>query len=51
MHPTNANAVIAVDLAKNADAIIGATAQEIEQRLYAKRDEIGPELRPGLKYV
>lgn len=51
MHPTNANAVIAIDLAKNAEAIIDATANEIEERLYARHDEIDPAMRPGLKLI
>ncbi|GEA11298.1 exodeoxyribonuclease I [Alteromonas sp. KUL49] len=51
-HPTNPNAIIAVDLSKPIEALLNDDAETIRQKLYAKSDELesGDE-RPGLKLI
>ncbi|WP_018981440.1 exodeoxyribonuclease I [Salinimonas chungwhensis] len=50
-HPTNSNAVIVVDLAKDVDAIIDLPAEDIAGRLYANKETLGDLPRPGLKLI
>ena len=50
-HPTNANAVIVVDLNKDVSPLVTLSAEQIRERLYTKRDELGDELPIGVKLV
>ena len=51
-HPTNQNAVIVVDLAKNPQPLIDLNVEELQQRLYTKRDDLAPnELPVPIKLV
>ncbi|MGO1297918.1 MAG: exodeoxyribonuclease I, partial [Vibrio sp.] len=45
-HPTNKNAVIVVDLAKNPQILLDLTAEELTTRLYTKQSELGPDEDP-----
>ncbi|CAH8208072.1 exodeoxyribonuclease I [Vibrio aestuarianus] len=45
-HPTNQNAVIVVDLAKNPQPLINLNVEELQQRLYTKRDDLAPDELP-----
>lgn len=45
-HPTNQNAVIVVDLAKNPQPLIDLNVKELQQRLYTKRDDLAPDELP-----
>lgn len=45
-HPTNQNAVIVVDLAKNPQPLIDLNVEELQQRLYTKRDDLAPDEQP-----
>lgn len=45
-HPTNQNAVIVVDLAKNPQPLIDLNVEELQQRLYTKRDDLAPDELP-----
>ncbi|WP_372620609.1 exodeoxyribonuclease I [Alteromonas stellipolaris] len=52
-HPTNSNAIIAVDLSKPIDSLLNDSPEEIKAKLYA-RYEPGSDansLRPGLKLI
>lgn len=50
-HPTNNNAVITIDLAKDPQPILDLSAEELQQRLYTKRDELGDLLPVPVKLV
>ncbi|AXR06265.1 exodeoxyribonuclease I [Salinimonas sediminis] len=50
-HPTNANAIIAVDLAQPVAALLELSAEEIHQRLYMRRAELGELSRPAIKLI
>jgi len=51
-HPTNPNAIIAVDLAKPIDSLINDTPEEIKAQLYTPHDTKGTDsARPGLKLI
>jgi exodeoxyribonuclease-1 len=50
-HPTNPNAVIAIDLSKPIDSLLNDDVEEIQRKLYAKQDELNGEARPGLKLL
>jgi len=39
-HPTNKNAVIAIDLAKNPQPLFDLTSEDIKERLYTRHDEL-----------
>ncbi len=39
-HPTNQNAVIMVDLAKNPQPLLDMTPEQLHERMYTKRDEL-----------
>lgn len=45
-HPTNKNAVIAVDLAKDPQPLFDLSAEEIEARLYTRHDELAEGEQP-----
>lgn len=45
-HPTNSNAVIVVDLAKDPSPLIELDSETIEQRLYTKRADLLPDELP-----
>lgn len=45
-HPTNQNAVICVDLAKDPQALLDLDVESLNQRLYTKRSELGPDELP-----
>ena len=45
-HPTNKNAVIAVDLAQSPQPLIDLSAAEIKARLYTRRDELAEDELP-----
>ncbi|AQP35959.1 MULTISPECIES: exodeoxyribonuclease I [Vibrio] len=45
-HPTNQNAVIVVDLAKNPQPLIDLSSEELHQRLYTKREELAEDELP-----
>lgn len=45
-HPTNKNAVICVDLAKDPQALLDLDSEQITERLYTKRSELGPDELP-----
>lgn len=50
-HPSNPNAVIAIDLSKPIDSLLNDSADDIKQKLYASKDELNGEPRPGLKLL
>ncbi|NDV90005.1 exodeoxyribonuclease I [Alteromonas sp. 345S023] len=50
-HPSNPNAVIAIDLSKPIDSVLNDNVEEIQRKLYAKQDELNGESRPGLKLL
>lgn len=54
-HPTNSNAIIAVDLSKPIDSLLEDSPEEIKAKLYARYDAgTGADanaLRPGLKLI
>ncbi|TKB44769.1 exodeoxyribonuclease I [Thalassotalea mangrovi] len=51
-HPTNKNAVIAVDLSFDITPIIELDAEQLKQRLYSKRADLAPdELPVGIKLI
>ncbi|CAM2999496.1 exodeoxyribonuclease I [Vibrio mytili] len=50
-HPTNNNAVITIDLAKDPQPILDLSAEELQQRLYTKKDELGDLLPVPVKLV
>ena len=50
-HPTNANAVRVVDLTKDVTPLIALSVEQIRERLYTKRDELGDALPIGVKLV
>ena len=50
-HPTNTNAVIVVDLSQDLSPLFELTADEIRQRLYTKRSELGDLLPIPIKLV
>ena len=51
-HPTNANAVIAIDLSKSVDSIINDTPDTLREKLYAPREAFdNPSERPGVKLI
>jgi exodeoxyribonuclease-1 len=45
-HPTNKNAVIAVDLARDPTPLFELTSEEIKTRLYTRHDELAPDEQP-----
>ncbi|MFV0447169.1 MAG: exodeoxyribonuclease I [Vibrio sp.] len=45
-HPTNQNAVIVADLAKNPQPLIELSSEELHTRLYTKHDELAPDELP-----
>ncbi|MEF1291281.1 exodeoxyribonuclease I [Vibrio sp. M260118] len=45
-HPTNQNAVICVDLAKDPQALLDLDTEQLNKRLYTKRSELGPDELP-----
>ncbi len=45
-HPTNQNAVIVADLAKNPQPLIDLSSEELHTRLYTKHDELAPDELP-----
>lgn len=45
-HPTNQNAVICVDLAKDPKVLIDLDTEQLNQRLYTKRSDLGPDEQP-----
>lgn len=45
-HPTNQNAVIVVDLAKDPQPLLELSAEELHKRLYTRRDELLPDQLP-----
>jgi exodeoxyribonuclease-1 len=50
-HPTNTNAVAVVDLMQDPSPLLELSADEIRERLYTKRDELGDKLPIPLKLV
>lgn len=51
-HPTNQNAVIVADLAKDPQPLIDLNVEELQQRLYTKRDDLAQgELPVPIKLV
>ncbi|WP_282177423.1 exodeoxyribonuclease I [Vibrio nereis] len=51
-HPTNKNAVITVDLAKDPQALLDLDTEQLHERLYTKRSELGEgELPVPVKLV
>lgn len=52
LHPTNKNAIIAVNLCEPIEPILAQTSDEIAARLYVKSSELADgELRPALKLI
>ncbi|KJY83361.1 exonuclease I [Vibrio galatheae] len=45
-HPTNQNAVICVDLAKNPQALLDLDSDQLNQRLYTKHADLAPDELP-----
>jgi exodeoxyribonuclease-1 len=45
-HPSNKNAVIAVDLAQDLQPLLDLSSEEIKTRLYTRHDELGPDELP-----
>jgi len=50
-HPVNTNAVVVVDLNQDISPLFELSADEIRERLYTKRDELGEKLPIPLKLV
>ena len=50
-HPTNTNAVAAIDLSQDISPLLELSADEIRERLYTKRDDLGDKLPIPLKLV
>lgn len=51
-HPTNPNAVIAVDLCYDPEVLVNGSVELIRERLYTKQSELAEgETRPGLKLI
>ena len=51
-HPTNSNAIIAIDLSHDIDSLINDSAEDIGQALYAPADAYSDaKERPGLKLI
>jgi exodeoxyribonuclease-1 len=50
-HPTNTNAVIVVDLSQDISPLFDFSADEIRQRLYTKKDDLGDKLPIPLKLI
>ncbi len=50
-HPTNKNAVITVDLAQDPTPLFELDAEQLMQRLYTKRSELGEDLPAPIKLV
>ncbi len=50
-HPTNTNAVAVVDLMQDLSPLLTLSVDEIRDRLYTKRDELGDKLPIPLKLV
>ncbi|OFC72644.1 exodeoxyribonuclease I [Alteromonas confluentis] len=51
MHPTNANAVIAVDLSQPVDMLLENDAETLREKLYTSAEDLGDTPRPGLKLI
>ncbi len=45
-HPSNKNAIIAIDLAKNPQPLLDLTSEEIKERLYTRHDELADDELP-----
>ncbi|MCG9786914.1 exodeoxyribonuclease I [Vibrio mediterranei] len=45
-HPTNQNAVIVADLAKDPQPLLDLDVDELHQRLYTRHDELAPDEKP-----
>lgn len=45
-HPTNKNAVIVIDLAKDPSPLLDLDAEQIRERLYTKHDDLAPDELP-----
>jgi exodeoxyribonuclease-1 len=45
-HPTNQNAVICVDLAKDPQALLDLDTEQLNKRLYTKRSDLAPDELP-----
>ncbi|NQY36753.1 MAG: exodeoxyribonuclease I [Alteromonadaceae bacterium] len=45
-HPTNKNAVIAIDLARDPSPLFNLTSEEIKTRLYTRHDELAKDEHP-----
>ncbi|MBA5762988.1 exodeoxyribonuclease I [Vibrio sp. 404] len=45
-HPTNQNAVIVIDLAKDPQAILDLDSEQLRERLYTKRTDLAPDELP-----
>lgn len=45
-HPTNQNAVIVADLAKNPQPLVDLSSKELHTRLYTKHDDLAPDELP-----
>ena len=51
-HPRNRNAVIVWDLSVDPDVLLDHSAEQLEQLLYTRTEELAPgQVRPGLKLV
>lgn len=50
-HPTNPNAWIAIDLAKDVSPLMELSFQDIQQRLYTRTEDLGDELPIPLKLI
>lgn len=50
-HPTNNNAVITIDLAKDPQPILELSTEELHERLYTKREDLGDLLPVPVKLV
>lgn len=51
MHPTNGNAVIAVDLSQPVEMLIDDDAETLREKLYTSAEDLGDIARPGLKLI
>ncbi|MCK4840759.1 MAG: exodeoxyribonuclease I, partial [Methylococcales bacterium] len=50
-HPTNTNAVVVVDLTQDISPLLELSANEIRERLYTKRDDLGDKAYIPLKLI
>ncbi len=50
-HPTNTNAVVVIDLAKDITPVLALSADEIRERLYTKHDDLGDKTPIPLKLI